>query len=166
MCCNMPTVLRKNISVLILNNTPSCCIYNDITHLRLYEWCLHEVKTVAELSHAPFFKWSTVAQWLDRRLTFERLQVPIPPRPLGNFGNFLYPTLPVFFGGDTKSCWSLLFDVYAMGSKRSLKYPTRCKCVTCRGLHILPGKHVYMTLNKKSVKERCKCALHNQLWAW
>ena len=36
--------------------------------------------------------------------------------PLGNFGNFLHPTLPVSFGGDTKSCWSVLSGVYASGS--------------------------------------------------
>ena len=34
-------------------------------------------------------------------------------------GNFLYPTLPVSFGRDTKSRWSLLSGVYARGSKRS-----------------------------------------------
>ena len=36
-----------------------------------------------------------------------------------NFGNSVYPTMPVSFGGDTKSCPSLLSRVYARGSKRS-----------------------------------------------
>ena len=36
-----------------------------------------------------------------------------------NFGNSVYPALPVSFGGDTKSRWSLLSGVYARGSKRS-----------------------------------------------
>ena len=36
-----------------------------------------------------------------------------------NLGNLIYHTLPVFFGGDTKSCWSILPGVYARGSKRT-----------------------------------------------
>ena len=60
-------------------------------------------------------------------------QTPTNPalRPLGNFGNFLYPTLPVSFGRDTKSRWSLLSGAYARGSKIS---HTGGKCVTCCGL--------------------------------
>ena len=42
-----------------------------------------------------------------------------PPLPFQSLGNFIYPTLPVSFGRDSKSCWSLLSDVYARGSKRS-----------------------------------------------
>ena len=38
---------------------------------------------------------------------------------LQNFGNSIYPALPVSFGGDNKSCQSLLSGVYARGSKRS-----------------------------------------------
>ena len=45
---------------------------------------------------------------------------------------FRLPDLPVSFGGDTKSRWSLLSGVYARGSKIS---HTGGKCVTCRGLH-------------------------------
>ena len=37
------------------------------------------------------------------RLTIEWSRDRIPLRPLGNFGNFLYPTLPVSFGKDTKT---------------------------------------------------------------
>ena len=51
--------------------------------------------------------------------------------PLQNLGNFFTPHLPVSFGRDTKSRWSLLSGVYARGSKRS---PTGGKCVTCSGL--------------------------------
>ena len=39
-----------------------------------------------------------------------------PTEALGNFGNFLYPALPVSFGRETKSRWSLLSGVYARGS--------------------------------------------------
>ena len=63
--------------------------------------------------------WGAVAQWLERGLTIEWSLVRILLRPFGNFGNFLYPTLPVSFGRDTKSRWSLLSGVYARGSKRS-----------------------------------------------
>ena len=48
-----------------------------------------------------------------------------------NLGNFVHLTLPVSFGRDTKSRWSLLSSVYARGSKRS---HTGGKCVTCTGL--------------------------------
>ena len=41
------------------------------------------------------------------------------------------PHLPVSFGRDTKSRWSLLSGVYARGSKIS---HTGGKCVTCSGL--------------------------------
>ena len=69
------------------------------------------------------------------RLKIEWSWVRIPLRPLGNFGNFLDLTLPVSFGRNTKTRWSLLCGACAIGSKRSL---TRGKCVNCRGLHILP----------------------------
>ena len=36
---------------------------------------------------------------------------------LRNFGNSVYPALPVSFGGYTKSCRSLLAGVYAMESR-------------------------------------------------
>ena len=39
-------------------------------------------------------------------------------RCTGDFGNSVYPALPVPFGGDTKSRRSLLSGVYARGSKK------------------------------------------------
>ena len=51
--------------------------------------------------------------------------------PVQNLGNFVHPTLPVSFGRETKSRWSLLPGVYTRGSKRS---HTGGKYVTCRGL--------------------------------
>ena len=38
---------------------------------------------------------------------------------LRNYGNSVYPALPVSFGGDTKSRWSLLSGIHARGSKIS-----------------------------------------------
>ena len=45
---------------------------------------------------------------------------------LRNFGNSVYPALPVSFGGDTKSRRSLLSGVYARGSKRSHQSALEC----------------------------------------
>ena len=45
---------------------------------------------------------------------------PAAANSIRNFGNSVYPALPVSFGGDTKSRWSLLLSgVYAWGSKTS-----------------------------------------------
>ena len=40
---------------------------------------------------------------------------PLPP--FRSLGNFVHLTLPVSFGRDSKSRWSLLSGVYARGSK-------------------------------------------------
>ena len=53
--------------------------------------------------------------------------VRIMVEPLRNFFNSVFPALPVSFGGDTKSCWSLLSGVLARGSKTP---HTRSRCVT------------------------------------
>ena len=47
---------------------------------------------------------------------------------LRNFGNSVYPALPVSFGGDTKSRQSLLSGAYARGSKRP--HQSALECVT------------------------------------
>ena len=52
------------------------------------------------------------------------------PAAVSNLGNFVHHTLPVSFGRDTKSRWTLPPGVYARRSKMS---HTGCKCVTCRG---------------------------------
>ena len=57
----------------------------------------------------------------------------IPPTAVSKLSNFVHLTLPVSFGRDTKSRWSLLSGVYARGSKRS---HTGGKCVICHGLTI------------------------------
>ena len=44
---------------------------------------------------------------------------PAAATSLRNFGNSVYPALPVSFGGNTKSRRSLLSGVYARGSKIS-----------------------------------------------
>ena len=47
--------------------------------------------------------------------------------PFRNVGNFVHLSLPVSFGRDTNSRWSLLSGAYARGSKIS---HTGAKCVT------------------------------------
>ena len=47
---------------------------------------------------------------------------------LRNFGNSVYPALPLSFGGDTKSRRSLLSGVYARGSK--IPHQSALECVT------------------------------------
>ena len=56
---------------------------------------------------------------VERRAFGRRDQGSIPPPPFQSLGNFVYPTLPVSFGRDSKSHWSLLSGVYARRSKRS-----------------------------------------------
>ena len=77
------------------------------------------------------------AQWPSglERCTGDRMVLgsnPAGGTSLRNFGNSVYPVLPVPFGGDTKSRRSLLYGVYARGSKKN---PTQGVSVTCRGLH-------------------------------
>ena len=43
----------------------------------------------------------------------------IPPPPVRSFGSFVHPNLPVSFGIDSKSCWSLLTWCRCQGSKKS-----------------------------------------------
>ena len=43
----------------------------------------------------------------------------MPSLPFQSLGNFVYFTLPVSFGRDSKSRWSLLSGVNARGSKLS-----------------------------------------------
>ena len=77
----------------------------------------------------------TMAQWLDRRTGDRGIlgsRILLVALPLRNVANSVYPTLPVSFGGDTKSRRYLLSGVYARGSKIS---HTGGQCVTCVGLH-------------------------------
>ena len=67
---------------------------------------------------------------------------------LRNFGNSVYPALPVSFGGDTKSRRSLLSGVYARGSKRPRQSALECVTVVDSTAHSkLPQKCVYAAEN-------------------
>ena len=58
---------------------------------------------------------------------------PAAATSLRNFGNSV--SLPVSFGGDTKSRRSLLSGVHARGRKRFHKSALECIGPNCRGLH-------------------------------
>ena len=67
---------------------------------------------------------------------------------LRNFGNSVYPALPVSFGGDTKSRRSLLSGGYARGSKRPHQSALECVTVVDSTAHSkLPQKCVYAAEN-------------------
>ena len=73
-------------------------------------------------------EWVRALAWAGDR-TFSRPgSNPTTVTSLRNFGNSVYPALPVSFGGDTKSRRSLLSGVYARGSKRS--HQSALECVT------------------------------------
>ena len=101
-----------------------------------------DVHCQISIIHEPFLKkfWALI-------IIFDMLFISVVraqdwrPRVIGlnpaggtslqNFGNSVYPALPVYFGGNTRSCRSLLFHGYARGSKMS---HTGRKCLTCRRL--------------------------------
>ena len=66
---------------------------------------------------------------VGRRTVNRGDDVSMPPTAVSKLRQFRSPPhLPVSFGKDTKSRWSLLSSVYARGSKRS---HTGGKCITC-----------------------------------
>ena len=112
--------------------SPQHIIHSPLCGMFYFHWNRRLERCGAMASGARF------AQWLERRgLPTEGSRVRILVELLRNFDNAVYPTLPVSFKIDPKSRWSLLSGVYARESKIS---HTRGKCVTCRGLHILPGQ--------------------------
>ena len=59
-----------------------------------------------------------MAEWVRASTGWSMVRVPLRKNfSLRNFGNSVYPALPVSFGGDSKSRRSLLSGVYARGSK-------------------------------------------------
>ena len=82
--------------------------------------------------------WDSYKRWPSglERWTGDRVVLgsnPAAATSLRNFGNSVYPTLPVSFGGDTKRRRSLLSGVYARGSKRS--HQSALEMCNCRGVH-------------------------------
>ena len=73
-------------------------------------------------------EWVRALAWAGDRTVSRPGSNPATATSLRNFGNSVYPALPVSFGGDTKSRRSLLSGVYARGSKRS--HQSALECVT------------------------------------
>ena len=73
-------------------------------------------------------EWVRALAWAGDRTVSRPGSNPATVTSLRNFGNSVYPALPVSFGGDTKSRRSLLSGVYARGSKRS--HQSALECVT------------------------------------
>ena len=73
-------------------------------------------------------EWVRALAWAGDRTVSRPGSNPAAGTSLQNFGNPVYPALPVSFGGDTKSRRSLLSGVYAGGSKRS--HQSALECVT------------------------------------
>ena len=72
-------------------------------------------------------------RWLA--LTTGRVRIPLRTTSLRNFGNSVYPALPVSFGGDTKSRRSLLSGANARGNKRSHQPALECVTVVDSTIH-------------------------------
>ena len=73
-------------------------------------------------------EWVRALAWAGDRTASRPGSNPTTVTSLRNFGNSVYPALPVSFGGDTKSRRSLLSGVYTRGSKRS--HQSALECVT------------------------------------
>ena len=86
----------------------------------IYSVCIYIGGAVAE--------WVRALAWAGDRTVSRPGSNPATVTSLRNFGNSVYPALPVSFGGDTKSRRSLLSGVYARGSKRS--HQSALECVT------------------------------------
>ena len=75
----------------------------------------------AVVEHRPFGRGDGFKTTCGRASDFsvEETGVQNHLMPFRRLGNFVHPTLPVAFGRDNKSRWSLLSGVYVRGSKRS-----------------------------------------------
>ena len=83
---------------------------------------------------------------------------------LRNFGNSVYPALPVSFGGDSKCRRSLLSGVYARGSKRSHQSALECVTVVDSTAHSKSPRSASMRLktlpctDKEDEEKNCNIA--------
>ena len=96
----------------------------------------------------PLVRWpSGLERWTGDR-TVRGSNPTAENFSLRNFGNSVYPALPVSFGGDTKSRRSLLSGVYARGNKRPHQSSLECVTVVDSTAHSkLTQKCVYAAEN-------------------
>ena len=94
----------------------------------------------------PYIQGGAVAEWV-RVSTGDRTLDGSSPTAVNLFSSELWqfrlPRLPVSFGGDSKSRWSLLSGVYARGSKRSHQSALECVSVVDSTSH---SRHQWTTL--------------------
>ena len=132
---------QKHSHMPTQNQTPS--LHNtSSSHLRI---CQHHLGPTYILHSA---RWpSGLERWTGDR-TVRGSNPTAENFSLRNFGNSVYPALPVSFGGDTKSRRSLLSGVYARGSKRPHQSALECVTVVDSTAHSkLPQKCVYAAEN-------------------
>ena len=80
-------------------------------------------------------EWVRASASTGARTVPGRVRIQLRKTSLRNFGNSVYPALPVSFGGDTKSRRSILSGVYARGSK--ISHQSALECVTVVDSNIL-----------------------------
>ena len=124
--------------------------------LRMIMWCPIDEASAGKIgspARLTFFLWGG-ARWpsgLERSTGDRTVEGSNPTAEnvsLRNLGNSVYPALPVSFGGDTKSCRSLLSGVYARGSKRPHQSALECVTVVDSTAHSkLPQKCIYAAEN-------------------
>ena len=88
------------------------------------DYCTHQEIAYLDCLGIPFVVYTYIgAQWPSgiERTPGDRVVMvsnPAGGTSLQKFGNSVYYALPVSFGGDTKSCRSLLSGPYTRGSKK------------------------------------------------
>ena len=126
--------------------------------------CLHEIMAALELVEC----WQALCEyWLSRPVgnggcSGAQQTLPITliegqmlhcttskNVSLRNFGNSVYPPLPVSFGWDTKSRWSLQSGVYARGSKRT--HQSARECVTVADSTLTPPQKCIYAAEKAAL---------------
>ena len=109
-----------------------------------------------EYGHGLAASGLRLRRFLKRKLSVLRNLTQVPVQ---NFGNSVYPALPVSFGGDTKSRRSLLSGVYARGSKRS--HQSALECVTVVDSTTLSSRRTTLEITLRCIILKFECS---QYW--
>ena len=128
---------------------------------------------VSTLQGGAVAEWVRALAWAGDRTVSRPGSNPATVTSLRNFGNSVYPALPVSFGGDTKSRRSLLSGVYARGSKRSHQSALECVTVVDSTTHSkkktprppecdYAAENAALHLYRKKKKKR----LASDIWQW
>ena len=113
-------------------------------------------RQVSHFLYEKVIPQNNVGRWPSalERWTGDRVVVGLNPADatlLWNFGNSVYPALPVYFGGDTKNSRSLLSGVYAKGNKGSHAGGT---CKLSRTRPLLEKENAKITPSAHSIGRR------------